>query len=123
MYHADNPYLPLPSPIAAAVELEAFREHRATLLTAISEPEILPFANALYSEGVIGEFDLEEAGMNACTPTVRKNQLLDAIKAKITSAPWKFKAVLDILRSNSFCLCEVADGIQLSYDRKEVCTS
>ena len=86
----------------------AFIEYRATLLDAITEPEILPLANALYSKGVISRYALEEAEMTTRTPTERKTRLLDAVEDKIKTESGMFDTLIDVLRSDSLCLSEHA---------------
>ena len=89
-------------------------KYRATLLDAITEPEILVLANALYSKGVISRYALEEAEMTIRTPTERKTRLLDAIEDKIKAEPGMFATLLDVLRSDSLCLSEHASTLDVS---------
>ena len=98
-------------------DVAAFIEYRATLLDAITEPEILLLANALYSKRVISRYALEEAEMTTRTPTERKTRLLDAIEDKIKTAStcMTYYIVLGVLSSDSLCLSEHARKLGSSY--------
>ena len=74
---------------------DAFREHRDTLLTAVTDVHIL--ANSLYSKGLISREQLEHAQLPALTPNERKVKLFDAVEARLRSNPGDIDTLLDIL--------------------------
>ena len=81
-----------------------FRRYRATLFKAVTEHDILPLANFVYSRGMISNKSLEHAGMTTLTPSERKIHLFNAIQAGIKSKPQEFLSLLDYLHSEMvFC--------------------
>ena len=68
-------------------------------MTVITECDILPLANNLYSNGIISQANLSHAEMTTLTPQDRKVHLFDAIEARIRSKPEGFLTLLDILDS------------------------
>ena len=74
---------------------DAFREHRDTLLTAVTDVHIL--ANSLYSKGLISREQLEHAQLPALTPNERKVKLFDAVEARLRSNPDDIYTLQDIL--------------------------
>ena len=96
---------------------DAFRKHRDTLLTAVTDVHIL--ANSLYSKGLISREQLEHAQLIVLTPNERKVKLFDAIEARLGSNPDDFRTLLDILYSDPLLMI-FAQKIESSY-RCKVC--
>ena len=100
---------------------DAFREHRDTLLTAVTDVPIL--ANSLYSKGLISREQLEHAQLPALTPNERKVKLFDAVEARLRSNPNDIGTLQDILDDDPL-LQIVSKKIKNSYyyyHSKEVC--
>ena len=92
---------------------EAFREHRADLLTAIVEPLIL--ANHLYSKKIISWETLDR--IKALLSTSEKSlALLDATEARIRTHPTDFVTLIAILDQDSL-LCIFAESLRHSYSK------
>ena len=97
---------------------DAFREHRDTLLTAVTDVHIL--ANSLYSKGLISREQLEHAQLPALTPNERKVKLFDAVEARLGSNPDDIDTLQDILDDDPL-LQIFSKKIKTSYHSKEVC--
>ena len=99
---------------------DAFREHRDTLLTAVTDVHIL--ANSLYSKGLISREQLEHAQLPALTPSERKVKLFDAVEARLRSNPDDIGTLQDILDDDPL-LQIFSKKIKSSYyyHSKEVC--
>ena len=78
---------------------EAFREHRAALLTAVTDPLIL--ANGLYSSRIISRETLNRVKLPTLTSAEKNVEILDAVEAQIKTNPSSFHTLLDILSDNS----------------------
>ena len=91
---------------------EAFREHRAALLVAVTDPLIL--ANSLYSKRVISRDILEQIKLPSSTDSAKNFILLDAIEARIRTCSSDFLALLAILESDAQ-LCVFAEDLRNSY--------
>ena len=77
---------------------EAFREHRADLLIAVTDPLIL--ANSLYAKRIISRETLDHVMFKAHTPAEKNMPIFDAVEARIKTNPSDFSTVLDILSGN-----------------------
>ena len=91
---------------------EAFREHRADLLIAVSDPLIL--ANSLYSKRIISRETLDQTLLPSLTISNKNFILLDAIEARIRTHPSDFLTLLTILDQDA-CLCIFAERLRNSY--------
>ena len=91
---------------------EAFREHRADLLVAVTDPLIL--ANSLYSSRIISREALDRVKLPTLTSTEKNMETLDAIESRIKTNPSSFCTVLNILSSDAQ-LHMFAEQIRLSY--------
>ena len=91
---------------------EAFREHRAGLQIAVTDPLIL--ASSLYSTRIISREILDRVKLLILTPTVKKMELFDAVEARIQTNPSDFGTLCDILRSDPQ-LCVFAERLEQSY--------
>ena len=121
---ASAPIAPLASPSTRGQDLtltnsiqaeeagEAFREHRAALLVAVTDPLIL--ANSLYSKRVISRDILEQIKLPSSTDSAKNFILLDAIEARIRTYSSDFLALLAILGSDTQ-LCVYAEKLRNSY--------
>ena len=119
------PYVPWRTPYGSRIHLDqsvatAFRDHRATLLVALTDIYVL--ANSLYSEGLISQEQLKHAQLLALTPKERKVHLFDAIEARLRTNPKDFLTFLDVLNSDSEFegLYIFAESIWTSYLRRKV---
>lgn len=93
---------------------EAFREHRADLLTAIVDPLIL--ANHLYSKRIISRETLDRVTVPVLTTSERTFILLDATEVRIRTHPTDFVTLLAVLGHDS-CLCIFAERLRHSYSK------
>ena len=91
---------------------EAFQEHRADLLIAISDPLIL--ANSLYSKRIISRETLDQTLLPSLTVSNKNFILLDAIEARFRTHPSDFLTLLTILDHDAH-LCIFAEGLRNSY--------
>ena len=91
---------------------EAFREHRADLLVAVTDPLIL--ANSLYSSRIISQETLDRVQLPTLTPRSGNVGLFDAIESRIKTNPSDFCTILDIFSSDSQ-LHIFAERLQRSY--------
>ena len=91
---------------------EAFREHRAALLIAVTDPLIL--ANSLYSSGIISREILGRVRLPMLTPTEKNMDIFDAVEAQIKTNPSHFSTLLEIL-NNDPQLCIFTERLQQSY--------
>ena len=91
---------------------EAFREHRAALLIAVTDPLIL--ANSLYSSRIISREILDRVRLPMLTSTEKNMDIFDAIEAQIRTNPSHFSTLLDIL-NNDPQLCMFTERVQQSY--------
>jgi hypothetical protein len=91
---------------------EAFREHRADLLTAIVDPLIL--ANHLYSKRVISRETLDRVMVPVLTTSDKALILLNATEVRIRTHPTDFVTLLAIFGQDS-CLCIFAERLRHSY--------
>jgi hypothetical protein len=91
---------------------EAFREHRAGLLVAVTDPLIL--ANSLYSKRIISRDILEQVKLLSSTVSDKNFILLDAIEARIRTCSSDFLTLLAILESDAH-LCVYAEELRNSY--------
>ena len=96
---------------------EAFREHRADLLTAVVEPLVL--ANHLYAKRIISweTLDRIKAVLSISEKTLA---LLDATEARIRTHPTDFLTLLAVLGQDS-CLCIFAERLRHSYSKLACC--
>ena len=93
---------------------EAFREHRADLLTAIVDPLIL--ANHLYSKRIISRETLDRVMVPVLTLSERTLILLNATEVQIRTHPTDFITLLTIFSQDS-CLCIFAERLRHSYSK------
>ncbi|MCG8621877.1 MAG: hypothetical protein MJE68_07765 [Proteobacteria bacterium] len=93
---------------------EAFREHRADLLTAIVDPLIL--ANHLYSKKIMSRETLDRVMVPVSTRSEKTLILLDAIEMRIRAHPTDFVTLLTIFGRDS-CLCIFAERLRHSYSK------
>ena len=100
------------SSINPKVAGEAFREHRADLLIAITDPLIL--ANSLYSKRIISRETLERVMLQSFTKSEKNSIVLGAIEDRIGTHPSDFCVLLAILGNDS-SLRDFAKRIQDSY--------
>ena len=100
------------SSINPKVAGEAFREHRADLLIAITDPLIL--ANSLYSKRIISRETLERVMLQSFTKSEKNSIVLGAIEDRIGTHSSDFHTLLALLLSDSH-LCVFAERIQDSY--------
>ena len=91
---------------------EAFREHRAALLIAVTDPIIL--ANSLYSSRIISREILDRVKLPTLTPTEKNMDIFDAVEAQIKTNPSSFHTLLDIFNDDSH-LHPFAGRLQQSY--------
>ena len=98
--------------IRAEEASEAFREHRAALLVAVTDPLIL--ANSLYSRKIISRETLNRVKLLTLTPTEKNMEIFDAIEAQIKTSPSSFHTLLDIL-NDDLQLHMFAGRLQQSY--------
>ena len=121
------PYVPWRTPYGSRIHLDqsvatAFRDHRATLLVALTVSGIHVLANSLCSVGLISREQLEHVQLLALTPNERKVHLFDAVEARLRTNPKDFLTFLDVLNSdcNSEGLYIFANSIWTSYLRHKV---
>ena len=91
---------------------EAFREHRAGLQIAVTDPLIL--ASSLYSTRIISRGVLNRVKLLTLTPSEKNVELFDAVEARIQTNPSDFGTLSDIFRSDPQ-LCVFAERLEQSY--------
>ena len=93
---------------------EAFREHRADLMTAVVDPLIL--ANSLYAKRIISRETLDRVMVQVLTTSEKNLILLDATEMRIRTHPNDFPTLLGILGDDP-CLCIFAERLRHSYSK------